>query len=294
MPQPAERRLPAILVVDDEPRSLEAIRRTLEEDFEVYCANGAAQALELLEQEQASAGICIVLTDQRMPDTTGVQFLKTVRERWPDLVRIILSGYTDSDDIISGVNDAGIWQYLLKPWQPEQLLLTLQRAAEVWRLQQDNLRLALDLRMAGPVLKRQLERRRTQAHQRRGLRQRQHAQRHVVIGGEDGGRRVRQRQQCLARRDGRHYRRATGRPIRVAGHELAQPRQRVQGDAAALAQAAEGVVEARHGDPVAVGADPHRGALEPAVDATADLAVLEPGTVASPVVLEDVRDARAT
>ncbi|WP_374319309.1 sigma-54-dependent transcriptional regulator [Aquabacterium sp.] len=169
MSQPAERRLPAILVVDDEPRSLEAIRRTAEEDFEVFCASSAAQAIEVLEQEQASAGICIVLTDQRMPDTTGVQFLKTVRERWPDLVRIILSGYTDSDDIISGVNDAGIWQYLLKPWQPEQLLLTLQRAAEVWRLQQDNLRLALDLRIAGPTLKRQVERRRSQAHQQFGL-----------------------------------------------------------------------------------------------------------------------------
>ena len=169
MSQPAERRLPAILVVDDEPRSLEAIRRTAEEDFEVFCASSAAQAIEVLEQEQASAGICIVLTDQRMPDTTGVQFLKTVRERWPDLVRIILSGYTDSDDIISGVNDAGIWQYLLKPWQPEQLLLTLQRAAEVWRLQQDNLRLALDLRITGPTLKRQVERRRSQAHQQFGL-----------------------------------------------------------------------------------------------------------------------------
>ena len=67
------------------------------------------------------------------------------------------------------LNDAGIWQYLLKPWQPEQLLLTLQRAAEVWRLQQDNLRLALDLRIAGPTLKRQVERRRSQAHQQFGL-----------------------------------------------------------------------------------------------------------------------------
>jgi hypothetical protein len=76
-----------------------------------------------------------------------------VRGRWPDIVRIILSGYTDAEDIITGVNEAGIWQYLLKPWQPEQLLLTLQRAAEVWRLQQENQRLSLDLRTAEPVLK---------------------------------------------------------------------------------------------------------------------------------------------
>ncbi|MGB4065519.1 MAG: sigma-54 dependent transcriptional regulator [Azonexus sp.] len=148
------RRLPAILVVDDEVRSQEALRRTLEEDFEVLCASSADEGMEILLREQA---VRIVLCDQRMPGTTGVQFLKEVRTRWPDIVRIILSGYTDAEDIITGVNEAGIWQYLLKPWQPEQLLLTLQRAAEVWRLQQENQRLSLDLRTAEPVLKRQVD-----------------------------------------------------------------------------------------------------------------------------------------
>ena len=151
------RRLPAVLVVDDEVRSQEALRRTLEEDFEVFCASSAAEGMEILEKEQSTAAIRIVLCDQRMPGTTGVQFLKEVRHRWPDIVRIILSGYTDAEDIICGVNEAGIWQYLLKPWQPEQLLLTLQRAAEVWRLQQENQRLSLDLRTAEPVLKKRVE-----------------------------------------------------------------------------------------------------------------------------------------
>lgn len=151
------RKLPAILVIDDEVRSQEALRRTLEEDFEVLCASGAAEGMEILEKEQPTAAIRIVLCDQRMPGTTGVQFLREVRSRWPDIVRIILSGYTDAEDIITGVNEAGIWQYLLKPWQPDQLLLTLQRAAEVWRLQQENQRLTLDLRTAEPVLKRQVD-----------------------------------------------------------------------------------------------------------------------------------------
>ena len=151
------RKLPAILVVDDEIRSQEALRRTLEEDFEVLCASGADEGMAILEREQPVSGIRIVLCDQRMPGTTGVQFLKEVRDRWPDIVRIILSGYTDAEDIITGVNEAGIWQYLLKPWQPEQLLLTLQRAAEVWRLQQENQRLSLDLRTAEPVLKRHVD-----------------------------------------------------------------------------------------------------------------------------------------
>lgn len=159
------RPLPAILVVDDELRSQEALRRTLEEDFEVYCASGAEEGITLLEREP----VRIVLCDQRMPGTTGVQFLKEVRSRWPDVVRIILSGYTDAEDIITGVNEAGIWQYLLKPWQPEQLLLTLQRAAEVWRLQQENQRLTLDLRTAEPVLKRQVEAKQERVKSRFGL-----------------------------------------------------------------------------------------------------------------------------
>lgn len=151
------RKMPAVLVIDDEVRSQEALRRTLEEDFDVLCASSADEGMALLEREQATAAIRIILCDQRMPGTTGVQFLKEVRNRWPDIVRIILSGYTDAEDIISGVNEAGIWQYLLKPWQPEQLLLTLQRAAEVWRLQQENQRLSLDLRTAEPVLKKRVE-----------------------------------------------------------------------------------------------------------------------------------------
>ena len=169
MSLPSLRRLPAILVVDDEVRSQEALRRTLEEDFEVFCASCAADGLEILEKEQSTAGIRIVLCDQRMPGTTGVEFLKEVRLRWPDMVRIILSGYTDAEDIITGVNEAGIWQYLLKPWQPEQLLLTLQRAAEVWRLQQENQRLSLDLRCAEPVLKKQVDSKQDKAKSRFGL-----------------------------------------------------------------------------------------------------------------------------
>ncbi len=163
------RKLPAILVVDDEVRSQEALHRTLEEDFEVFCASGADEGMAILEREQLSSGIRIVLCDQRMPGTTGVQFLKEVRDRWPDIVRIILSGYTDAEDIITGVNEAGIWQYLLKPWQPEQLLLTLQRAAEVWRLQQENQRLSLDLRTAEPVLKRHVETKQEKAKSSLGL-----------------------------------------------------------------------------------------------------------------------------
>ncbi len=82
---------------------------------------------------------------------------------------ILYQAIPTAEDIITGVNEAGIWQYLLKPWQPEQLLLTLQRAAEVWRLQQENQRLSLDLRTAEPVLKRHVDTKQEKAKSSFGL-----------------------------------------------------------------------------------------------------------------------------
>jgi len=152
-------RLPTVLVVDDELRSQEALRRTLEEDFEVLTASNAEQAQRIMESEWVQIVVC----DQRMPGMTGVEFLKGLRTQWPDTLRIILSGYTDAEDIIAGVNDAGIYQYLVKPWQPEQLLLTLRTAARVHRLQQDNQRLSLELRTAEPVLAKRVEVKRERA-----------------------------------------------------------------------------------------------------------------------------------
>jgi DNA-binding response OmpR family regulator len=131
-----------VLVVDDEPRSLETLRRTLEEDFTVFTAESAEEGEAIMAREF----VHIVLSDQRMPGTQGVEFLRRVRDQWPDTVRLILSGYTDAEDIIAGINQAGIWHYLLKPWHPEQLVLTLKGAADLWRLQQENQRLLLDLR----------------------------------------------------------------------------------------------------------------------------------------------------
>jgi two-component system response regulator HupR/HoxA len=141
--------LPLVLVVDDEARSLDAIRRNLEEEFRVLTAASADEARRLLEQHEVS----VILCDQRMPGTTGVRFLKEVRELWPDTVRIIISGYTDSQDIIAGINDAGIYQYVLKPWMPEHLLSTVARAAEARRLQMQTQRLNLELRTSTPVLR---------------------------------------------------------------------------------------------------------------------------------------------
>jgi two-component system response regulator HupR/HoxA len=141
--------LPSVLVVDDEVRSQDALRRTLDEDFSVFTASSAAQARELLQRQ----AFCVILCDQRMPGMTGVNFLKEVREAWPETVRIVISGYTDSEDIIAGINQAGIYQYILKPWSPDHLLESVRNAVEAQSLQRQTSRLDLELRTSNGVLR---------------------------------------------------------------------------------------------------------------------------------------------
>lgn len=135
--------LPTILIIDDEKRSLEALERNLIDDFDVKTASNTQEAEKILEQEWVQ----IILCDQRMPDETGIEFLQRVRDQWPDIIRIIISGYTDADDIITGLNEAGIYQYITKPWKPEELLLTLKNAIKLFDLQRQNELLAIELRM---------------------------------------------------------------------------------------------------------------------------------------------------
>ncbi len=137
-------RLPAILVVDDEQRSLESLARILDDSFDVKTAASAAEAEAILEREW----VRVILCDQRMPHLSGVEFLKTVRDRWPEVVRMIISGYTDSEDIIRAINEAGIYQYVTKPWQPQSLILTLTNAVRLFDLQRQNELLAIELKMS--------------------------------------------------------------------------------------------------------------------------------------------------
>ena len=139
---------PTILLVDDEPLSLETLTRTLDESFEVRTATSAAAAEEILAEEWVQ----VVVTDQRMPQTTGVEFLARVRERWPDVIRIMISGYTDAEDIIDGINRAGIYQYITKPWHPESLHLTVDNACRLYRLQREHDLLSLESRLTAATL----------------------------------------------------------------------------------------------------------------------------------------------
>lgn len=141
--------LPSILIIDDEARSLETLERILDEHFDVHSASNVKDALKILEREW----IQVVLCDQRMPDVTGVEFFTSIRERWPEIIRMIISGYTDSEDIINAINEGGIYQFITKPWHPDDVILKLQNAVELFDLHRINERLALELKLQPKSLK---------------------------------------------------------------------------------------------------------------------------------------------
>lgn len=135
--------LPSILVIDDEVRSLESIARAVKQHFDVHTAVDTESARIILQREW----IQVVLCDQRMPDTTGVSFLRQLREEYPEIVRMIISGYTDPADLIEAINEAGIYQFIPKPWHPDGLIHELDNAVRLFQLQRKNEQLALELRM---------------------------------------------------------------------------------------------------------------------------------------------------
>ncbi len=148
----------SILVVDDEQRSLESIQRILCDRFDVHIANNIEDAETILRREW----IQILLCDQRMPEMTGVEFTQKVRDEYPFIIRIIISGYTDSEDIINAVNKGGIYQYITKPWHPDDLIIKLNNAVDLFRLQRENEQLSVELKLKPDTIEQSMiEKRRT-------------------------------------------------------------------------------------------------------------------------------------
>lgn len=148
--------LPTLLLVDDEEHALAAMRMALEDDFECLTALDATEATRLIEENYVQAIFC----DQRMPGKTGVEFLAEVRDRWPDVVRIIITGYTESNDMIAAINEAGIYQFLTKPWHPDQLVMAAKNAAQLFQLNREHDRLSLEMRFMGKTAENKVETRR--------------------------------------------------------------------------------------------------------------------------------------
>ena len=129
-----------ILLVDDEVNITKALRRLLMDidQYDVYIANSGQEALELLAEE---TDIAVIVSDQRMPAMTGVEFLNKARNLVPDAVRILLTGYADIEASIAAINEGAVFRYLTKPWEDEPLLRAISEAARNYQLIAENKRL---------------------------------------------------------------------------------------------------------------------------------------------------------
>lgn len=125
-----------ILYVDDEKKSLKYFTEAFGDKFRILSAANASEGYRLLEEHRDE--IALLITDQRMPGEKGVKFLERARQLHPKAVRILTTAYSDFDVAIEAVNSAGIFKYVTKPWDIPELETTLERACEVFALQQEN------------------------------------------------------------------------------------------------------------------------------------------------------------
>ena len=120
-----------MLVVDDEPDNLDLLYRTFRRDFQVLKAESGVKALEVLAQQ---GEVAVIISDQRMPEMKGTEFLSRTVPEFPDTVRIILTGFTDVEDLVDAINSGQVYKYITKPWDPEELKAVVNRAAETYEL----------------------------------------------------------------------------------------------------------------------------------------------------------------
>ncbi|MFA5983107.1 MAG: response regulator [Methylococcaceae bacterium] len=138
-----------ILLVDDEANITSALKRTLRRDgYHILIANSGAEGLELL----ASHEVGVIISDQRMPHMTGVDFLRKVKTLYPKTFRMVLSGYTELESVTSAINEGAIYKFLTKPWDDEQLRDNIREAFQRYEMEQENLRLAHELKLANDQL----------------------------------------------------------------------------------------------------------------------------------------------
>jgi len=121
------RHKPKILVVDDEPDNLDLLYRTFYREYKVLKAESGPKALEILAQEPDVAAI---ISDQRMPIMSGTEFLSLAAVQYPDIIRILLTGYTDVEDLVEAINSGKVFKYVTKPWQKKDLMEVVVQALE--------------------------------------------------------------------------------------------------------------------------------------------------------------------
>ncbi len=133
-----------VLIVDDEPANLQKLHRTLIGEYKVIEAANAQQALKVLKETQLAA----IITDQRMPGMSGVELLEHALQLQPQCMRLVLSGYTETEDLIDAMNTGRVYKYITKPWEPDRVLANLRSAIQHYELVRENERLQNELKQA--------------------------------------------------------------------------------------------------------------------------------------------------
>ncbi|PZO44245.1 MAG: adenylate cyclase [Pseudanabaena frigida] len=118
---------PKLLVIDDEPDNLDLLFRTFYREYQVFRANGGLEAMELLERE---GEVAVIISDQRMPIMSGTEFLSQMAVKYPDTMRIILTGYTDVEDLVEAINTSKVFKYVTKPWDEGDLKNVVRQAID--------------------------------------------------------------------------------------------------------------------------------------------------------------------
>ena len=142
-----------ILAVDDEKDNLDLLKRALRKDYEVFSSTSPQEALVLLEDHDFH----VILSDQRMPDMAGTEFLAQSLERQPSAIRILITGYSDIDAVIDAINKGSIHRFIKKPWRKEELIREIHTTEKLLTLMLENRQMVKALKKANDQLERQKE-----------------------------------------------------------------------------------------------------------------------------------------
>ena len=153
----------SILYIDDEENNLTSFKSTFRRDYHIHVASSGKAGLEIMEKNN----IQLVITDQRMPDMSGIEFLERIVPLYPDCMRMILTGFSDMEAIIQAINKGNIYRYVSKPWNREDLKITIDSALEVYNLKSQNKHLIDDLKEANRTLEQKVNERTRQLEQQR-------------------------------------------------------------------------------------------------------------------------------
>lgn len=122
------------LYIDDEKSNLTSFKAAFRREFNVFLAESASEGLGVLRNNE----IHVILTDQRMPEKTGVEFLSSILEEFPNAIRILVTGYTDMEALVEAVNKGHIFKYISKPWDNEKLKEIIIKSYEIYQLKTEN------------------------------------------------------------------------------------------------------------------------------------------------------------